>query len=79
LPQQKFFVLVIFFAVLPRGFGFRFRLGTGLISDDRRASAEVNGDKLAELNDDWSLAFIKARWFTGAAFSPLRTEGNHMI
>jgi hypothetical protein len=28
-----------------------FRLGTGLISDDRRASAEVKGEKIAELND----------------------------
>jgi len=61
---NKYFVLVILFAVPPRGFGFRIRLGTGLISDDRRASAEVNGEKLAELNDDWSLAFIKAGWFT---------------
>jgi len=43
--------LIIFFAAPPRGFGFRFRLGTGLISDDQRASAEVNGKKLAELND----------------------------
>jgi hypothetical protein len=42
---------VIFLAVPPRGFGFRFRLGTALISDDRRFSAEVNGEKLAELND----------------------------
>jgi len=48
---NEFFELVIFFAVPPRGFGFRFRLGTGLISDDQRASAEVNGEKLAELND----------------------------
>jgi len=48
---NKFFVLVIFFAVPPQGFGFRFRLGTGLISDDWRASAEVNGEKLAELKD----------------------------
>jgi hypothetical protein len=46
---------------------FRFRLGTGLISDDRRASAEVNGETLAELNNGWSLVFIKAGWFTGAA------------
>jgi len=43
--------LVIFFAVAPLGFGFRFRLGKGLISDDQRASAEVNGKKLAELSD----------------------------
>jgi len=28
-----------------------FKLGTGLISDDRRASVEVNGEKLTELND----------------------------
>jgi hypothetical protein len=35
---------VIFFAVPPRVFGYRFRLGTGLISDIRRASAEVNGE-----------------------------------
>jgi hypothetical protein len=39
------------FSVPLQGFGFRFMLGTGLISDDRRASAEVNGEKLAELND----------------------------
>jgi len=48
---NKFFVLVIFFTVPPQGFVFRFRLGTGLISDDWRASAEVNGEKLAELKD----------------------------
>ena len=48
---NKFFVLVIFFAVPPQGFGFRFRRGTGLISDDWRASAEVKGEKLAELKD----------------------------
>jgi hypothetical protein len=39
------------FAVPPRGFGFRFRLGTELISDDWRGTAEVNGEKLAELDD----------------------------
>ena len=55
-----------FFAVPPRGFGFRFGLGTGLISDYQRASAEVNGEKLPELNDAWSLVFTKAGWFTGA-------------
>ena len=60
--------LVIFFAVPPRGIGFRFRLGTGLISDGRRASAEVSGEKLAELNDGWLLVFTIAGWFTGAAF-----------
>jgi len=54
-------------AVPPRGFGFRFRLGTGLISDDRRTSAEVNGEELAELNDGGSLVFTKAGWFRGAA------------
>ena len=43
--------LLIFFAIPPRGFGFGFRLGTGLISDDRRTLAEVNGEKLAVLND----------------------------
>ena len=59
--------LVISFAAPIRGFGFRFRLGTGLISGDRRASAEVNGEKLAELNDGRSLVFTKAGWFTGAA------------
>ena len=47
--------------------GFRFRLGTALISDDRITSAEVNGEKLVELNDSWSLIFTKAGWFTGAA------------
>jgi len=41
----------IFFVVPPRVFGCRFRLGTGLIPDARRASAEVNGEKLTELND----------------------------
>jgi hypothetical protein len=34
---------------------------------DRRASAEVNGEKLEELNDDSSLVFTKAEWFKGAA------------
>jgi len=43
--------LVILFAVPPGGFGFSFRLCTVLISDDRRTSAGVNGEKLAELND----------------------------
>jgi len=43
--------LIIFFAFLPRWFGFRFMLGTELISDDRRASAEVNGEKFEELNN----------------------------
>jgi hypothetical protein len=43
--------LIIFFAVPLQGFGFRFWLGKGLISDDRRASAEVNGKKFAEVND----------------------------
>jgi len=41
--------------VLPRWLGCRFRLGTALISDARRASAEVNGKQLVELNDGWSL------------------------
>jgi hypothetical protein len=36
-------------------------------SADRRASAEMNGDKIAELNHGWSLVFTKARWLTGAA------------
>jgi hypothetical protein len=40
-----------FFAVPPRGFGFTFRLGTCLISDYRRGTAKVNGEKLAELDD----------------------------
>ena len=35
----------IFFAVLPQVFGCRFKFGTGLISDARRDSAEVNGEK----------------------------------
>jgi len=43
--------LVVFATVPPRGFGCRFRLGTALISDAWRASAEVNGEKLAEVND----------------------------
>ena len=59
--------LVIFFAVPPRVFGCRFRLRTGLISDAQKASAEVNNEKLTELNDGWSLVFTKAGWFTGAA------------
>jgi hypothetical protein len=42
---------LIFFVVPPRIFGCSFRLGTRLISDARRASAEVNGEKLEELND----------------------------
>jgi hypothetical protein len=40
--------LALFFAVPPRVFGCRFRFGTGMISDARRASADVNGEKLAE-------------------------------
>jgi len=38
-----------------------------LIADARRASAEVNGEKLTELNDICWLVFIKAGRFTGAA------------
>jgi hypothetical protein len=34
--------LIMFFAVPPLGFGFRIRFDTGLISDDRRDSEEVN-------------------------------------
>jgi hypothetical protein len=49
--------LVIFFAVPPQGFGLRIRLGTRLIYDDLRASAEVNGEKLLELNEGWPLVF----------------------
>ena len=48
-------------------FACRFRLGSALISDDRRASAEVNGEKRTELSNVWSLIFTKAGWFTGAA------------
>jgi hypothetical protein len=53
LPQQIFCAHYFLCCSTTRiwGFGFRFRLGTGLISDDRRASAEANGKKLAELND----------------------------
>jgi hypothetical protein len=43
--------LVIFFAIPPRGFGISLRLGTELLSDDRRGTAVVNGEKLAELDD----------------------------
>ena len=42
-------------------------LAWGLISNARRSSAEVNSEKLAEMNDGWSLVFTKAWWFTGAA------------
>jgi len=59
--------LCILFAVPPRGFGCRFRLGTAPISDVRRASAEVNGEKSAELNDGWQLVFTKAGWCAGAS------------
>jgi hypothetical protein len=46
LPQHIFCnEFDIFFAVQPRVFGCVFRLGTELISDARRASAEVNGAK----------------------------------
>jgi hypothetical protein len=41
--------------------------GIGLLSDDQRASAEVNGRKLEERNDGLSLVFTRAGWFTGAA------------
>jgi hypothetical protein len=52
LPQQILNgELIIFFAVPPRGFCFRFRLGTELISDDRRGTLDVNGKKFAELDD----------------------------
>jgi hypothetical protein len=58
---------VIFFAVPPRVFSCRFRLGTGLITDARTASTGENGEKLTGLIDGWSLVYNKARWFTGAA------------
>jgi hypothetical protein len=59
---------VIFSDFPPWVFGCRcrFKLCTGLIPDARRTSAEVNGEKLTELNDGWSLVFTKAGWFTGA-------------
>jgi len=66
-PNKISVRLTHFFTVPTRGIGCRLRLGTGLMSDARRASAEVNGEKLAELNDGWSLVFTKAGWFTGAA------------
>jgi hypothetical protein len=58
---------LIFFAVPTRGFGFTFRPVTELISDDRRGTAEVNNEKLAELDDGWSLVFTEAGWFTRAS------------
>ena len=62
--------------VPPRGFVCRFRLGTGLASDDRGASEEVNSETLVDMNDGWSLVFTKAGWFTGAAsvFSQTRRK-----
>ena len=71
-PTKFLYELVILFTVPPRRFGCRFRLGTALISDARRALAEVNDEKLAELNDGWSLVFTKAGWFTGAV--PVSSE-----
>jgi hypothetical protein len=43
--------VVILFAVLSRQFAFTFRLGTELISGDRRGTAEVSGEKVVELDD----------------------------
>jgi hypothetical protein len=37
-----------------------------LISDDWRGTTEVNGKKLAELDDGRLLVFTEAGWFTGA-------------
>jgi hypothetical protein len=61
------FLSKVFLSVPSRGFDIRFRLGTGLMSDALRGPAVVDGEKLAELNDDGSLVFTKARWFTGTA------------
>jgi hypothetical protein len=47
--------------------------------DVRTASAEVNGEKLAELTDGRSLVFTKAGLLTGAALCPLRPEGNRVV
>jgi len=52
--------------------------GTALISDGHRASAVVNGEKLAEMNDGRSMVFTIAERFTGASFCPLRLEGNRV-
>jgi len=63
----RFSELVIFCAVLPQVCGCGFRPDRGLISDVRRASAEVYGEKVTELSNGLSLVFTKAKWFTGAA------------
>ena len=68
--------LVIFFAVPPRVFVSRFQLGTGLISDVWRASEEVNGEKLTEMNR-WSSP--KQDGSQEQHLCPLRLEGNRLV
>jgi len=50
--------------------------GTTLISDGQRASAVVNGDKLAKLNDGRSMEFTIAGRSTGASSVSSETKGN---
>jgi len=52
-------VYSLFSLLLHTRIWLKFRLGTWLITDAWRASIEVNGEKLAEQNNGWSLVFNK--------------------
>jgi len=49
--------------------------GTALISDGHRASAVVNGEKLAQLNDDRSMVFTITGPLTGGSYEPSEIRG----
>jgi hypothetical protein len=51
LKGELIIIIIIIIALPSRGFGFRFRIGTEMISDDRRGTAEGNGEELAELDN----------------------------
>ena len=50
--------------------------GTALISDGQRASAVVNGEKLAQMNNARSMVFTITGPFTGASSVSSETRGN---
>jgi hypothetical protein len=56
-----------------------FRLGTELISDDRRGTAEVNSKKLAQLMMANRPYLLKQGGSQELHVCLLRTEGNHMV
>ena len=69
-------VLIIYFTDPPHEFDCWIMLATAVVSDVRRASSVVNGEKLAELNDGRSTAFTIAGRFTGASSVSSENRGN---